>query len=103
MTEIYYVIGGILPVALIALLVRRFVFGRMTMGIRRNLFATLTAWPIATVIGSFGFGEGGFVQRLQNVPDLKIAIMYGISTLILMVLLIIGAVVRGGLSEKPDA
>ncbi len=103
MTEFLYAIGGVLPIAVIAVLIRRFFFPGVAARLQRNVYAVLCAWPVATVLGSFGAGEGGFLPRLQNIPDLQMAIFFGISAVIVVVLLFIGAAVGGSLSEKPDA
>lgn len=103
MTEIYYAIGCILPIALISILVRRFVLRGMAIGFKRNLFAILIAWPIFIVIASFAVGEGGLASRFQNVPDLQVVIASGISALILIAILFIAAAVGGSLKETPDA
>ena len=103
MTELLYVLAGILPLAVVSILTRRFFFRHMAIGTKRNCFAIAAAWPIMTVAGSLAVGGGGIVQRLQNVPDPNMAILYGISAVVLIVLVVIAAAVGGPLSEKPDA
>ena len=103
MTEFLYVMGGILPLALGAVLIRRFFLQHMAIGMRRNVLAVVCAWPIVTAIGSFVMGEGGIFQRLQNVPDEKVVIVYIISAVALIALAAIAAVFGGSRQEKPDA
>lgn len=100
MADIAFIIGGVVPLGIVSLLVRSLFFRRRSAGLKKSLLAVLFAWPLVTIIASFGMGKDGFVGRLQNIPDVQVAIGYGCAALILVFILLVAAGIKIALFNK---
>ena len=99
MADIAFLLGGVVPVALISYILRRIFLGRNAAP-GGAILCVVLAWVMAGALASFGEGTGSFEDRVANIPAARPFILYGVSAIIVAVLTLLA--IRGRKADPSD-
>ena len=76
--------AAIIPIIILLLVFKRLIFRNNLETVLRKLCLYGLVLIVSVVLYSFGSGEGGFVQRLENIPSVQSIVAYGGATIIVL-------------------
>jgi hypothetical protein len=76
--------GAIIPIFILRWIFKRFIFRKNIETVLRKFLLYSLVFIVSVVLASMGAGEGGFVQRLENIPSIRSVFVYGVATLIVI-------------------
>ena len=82
--HLFMAVGGIIPIIILRWILKRFIFRKNVETVLRKSFLYSLVFIVSVILASIGDAEGGFVQRLANIPSIESVFVYGVATLIVL-------------------